>query len=138
MNYVDGVLGRCGVCRASDKAPHLPIPGTSTVLTFNGNLQVDLFLPGDLKALRPMDLYPTHSLSMPARPKNPQEVRDSFRSARVGVFRQPKSVQTGEGGDWKNDVWADLCSGRRTKLQFHEVGARPRILERRNCLSRST
>ena len=35
-------------------------------------------------------------------------------------------------GNWKNDVRADLSSGRRIKLQFRRVGARPWIHERRN------
>ena len=37
-----------------------------------------------------------------------------------------------EGGAWKYEVWPDLCPGRRNKLQFQKVGARPRILVRRN------
>ena len=32
------------------------------------------------------------------------------------------------GGRWGNEVWADLCSERRIKLQFQEVGAHPWIL----------
>ena len=36
LQDVDEVLGRCGVCRAFGRAPHLLIAGTSTVLMFNG------------------------------------------------------------------------------------------------------
>ena len=33
--HVDSVLETCEVCRAFDKAPHLPIAGTSSVSCFN-------------------------------------------------------------------------------------------------------
>ena len=42
----------------------------------------------------------------------------------------------GEGGGWKNGVWADLRSGRIPELQFQGAGAHHRILERRNVLAR--
>ena len=41
-----------------------------------------------------------------------------------------------EGGEWKNEIWADSCVERRIKLQFQGVGARLLLLERRNGLAR--
>ena len=43
-----------------------------------------------------------------------------------------------EGGGWKHEALADLCSERAIKVQFRGVGARPWILERRNGLARCT
>ena len=37
-----------------------------------------------------------------------------------------------ECGEWKNELWADFCAGRRIKLQFQRVGAHPWLLERRD------
>ena len=42
------------------------------------------------------------------------------------------------GGEWKYEIWTDLRSGRRIKIQTQGVGARPSILERRNVLARGT
>ena len=39
---VDEAVGQCEVCRASGKAPHAPVAGTSTVSIFNEELLVDL------------------------------------------------------------------------------------------------
>ena len=36
VNYVHEVLEQCEICRASGKAPHVPIAGATTFQTFNG------------------------------------------------------------------------------------------------------
>ena len=41
-NRADEVLENCDVCRAFDKAPRVPIAGTSAVSMFNEKVQVDL------------------------------------------------------------------------------------------------
>ena len=38
----------------------------------------------------------------------------------------------GAGG---NEIWTDLCAGRRIKAQFQDVGAHPWILERMNGIA---
>ena len=48
----------------------------------------------------------------------------------------PKCIQVGEGGEWGNEVRADLCSERRIKLPFRGTGAHPWILERRGGIAR--
>ena len=40
-SYVDEVSEHCGVCRACDEAPHVPIAGTSPVLTADEKLLAD-------------------------------------------------------------------------------------------------
>ena len=53
VNHVDDVLENCDVCRAFDKAPHLPTAGASAVPTFNGKAQVGLlFWPISLRRAR--------------------------------------------------------------------------------------
>ena len=42
VTHMDGALASCEVCRAFDKAPHLPIEGTSSVFRFNEMVQVNL------------------------------------------------------------------------------------------------
>ena len=56
VNYVDEVLEHCDLCRARDKAPHVPIAGTTTAPMSNETLQVDLFSE-DIIALRASDAY---------------------------------------------------------------------------------
>ena len=61
---------------------------------------------------------------------------DAFVSSWIGVFGSPKCLHLDEGGEWKNDLWRDLCVERRIKLVFQGVGAHPWISERRNGLAR--
>ena len=46
LHYVDDVLGRCEVCRASGQALQAPIARTSTVSRFQETLQVNLRVSG--------------------------------------------------------------------------------------------
>ena len=48
----------------------------------------------------------------------------------------PKVCIWMNGGEWKNDLWRDLCVDRRITQIFQGVGAHPWILERRNGLAR--
>ena len=103
---------------------------------FNEKLQIDLLFLDDLVALHVMDMFSKYSLLIPVRSKNPQEVWGAFCNSWLSVFGQPKGIQLDEGGEWKNEIWLDLCSDRRVKLQFQGVGAHPWMLERRNGLAR--
>ena len=69
-------------------------------------------------ALHAMAVFSKYLLLNPARLKNPQEVWKAFCSSLLGVFGQPKSTQMDDGGEWETGVWADICSGRRVRLQF--------------------
>ena len=42
VNFADDVLEHCDVCKAYEKAPHVPIAGTSPASTFNEKVQVGL------------------------------------------------------------------------------------------------
>ena len=83
-----------------------------------------------------MDVFSKYSILTPVRSKNPLEVWDAFVACWIGIFGPPKAIQMDEGGEWKNEVWADFCTGRRIKLFSQGAGARPWILERRNGLAR--
>ena len=48
VNCAGEVPEHCEVCRASDKAPHVPRTGTSAVSPFNEELRADLLFLGDL------------------------------------------------------------------------------------------
>ena len=103
---------------------------------FNGCLRLDLLFLGDIIALRVMDVFSKYSILARARSKNPQEVWDAFLFSSVGFFGIPKSLHLGGGDESKNDLWRDLCVGRRIKLVFQGVGAHPWILVRRDGLAR--
>ena len=92
---------------------------------FNLKVQVDLLLSGGIIAVRAMDMLSKYSLLLPGQCENPQEFWGSFRFGRLGILSPPKSIQMGEGGEWRNETWADLRAGRRIKLQFPGVEAYP-------------
>ena len=103
---------------------------------FDERLQMDLLFLDDIIALRFYGCLFEVFRSHPFRSKNPQEAWDAFLSSWVGVFGAPKSLHLDEGGERKNDLWRDLCVGRRIRLISQGVGAHPWILERRNGLAR--
>ena len=72
-----------------------------------------------------MDVFSKYSLLHQVKSKNPQEVRDVFCAGWLGTFGPPKSIQMDEGGEWKNEVWADYCPERRMEIFFQGVGAHP-------------
>ena len=92
VHHVDEVVAQCDTCEAFDKAPHIPISGTSTVSMFNERLQMDLLFLDDIVALHIKDVFPKYSILTRVRPKNPQEVWDAFVSSWVGVFGPPKCL----------------------------------------------
>ena len=124
-NQVDQVLETCDVCRAFDKAPHIPIDGTTTVSAFNEKVQVGLLFLGALIVAHAMDVFPKYSALQPAQSKNPQEVWGVFCAGWLGAFGPPKCIQMDEGGEWKNEIRTDFRTERRIKLQFQGVGAPP-------------
>ena len=134
-NYLGDVLEQRDLRRSFDAAPRAPVRGTSTVSMFDEKLQADLLCLGDLIALRVMGVFSKYSLLIPARSKGPQEVRDSFYGAWIGVLGRPKCTQMYEGGEREDEAWADLCSDRTIKLQFQGVRAPPWILwaPQRSC-----
>ena len=79
----------------------------------NERLRMDLLLLGVIIDLHFMDVFSKYSILTRARSKNPQEVWDAVLSSWVGVFGTPKSLHLDEGGEWKNDLWRDLCVERR-------------------------
>ena len=113
------------VCRAFERAPHVLVTGTSTVAMFDENLQV-------MVAGQVMDGFPEYSLMIPVRPKNPQEVWDASCSSRLGVFGPPLKIQMDEGGEWNNELRAELRSKQQIKLLSQGAGAHPWILVRHN------
>ena len=74
VNFVGDVREHCETCRASGKAPHVPLAGTSTASMLNEKAQADLLFLGDIIALREMDKFPKYSLLLPVQSKNPREV----------------------------------------------------------------
>ena len=100
----DEVLGQCKVRRAFDKAPHAPIAGTPTASVSNEKLQADLLFPGDLIALRAMDVFSKYSLLIPVRSEGPPEVWDFISDSRIGVSGQPQSIRTDEGEEGQNKL----------------------------------
>ena len=126
LNNVDGALKRCADCgdiRRFDV--RRKIASGSLVLGRPDGLARDGFLFDEC-------------LLLPARSKDPREVWDAFRGARIGVLGQSKISQMDEGGEWKDEDEADRCPGRRNKLHFQGAGARPWLLQCRKGLARGS
>ena len=83
----------CDVCRALDKAPHEPIPGTPTVSTFDEKGEVDLLFLGDLIAMRAMAVFR-------GRLDHPARVREILRKRgmRFAADSRPRAAQTFSDG----------------------------------------
>ena len=139
VNYVDAALEHCAVCRSFDKAPHARLAGISTISTFNGKLRGDLSPWGDIMLygeLHSMDLYSEYPIPIPARSKNPREVRGALCIAWIGVSGQTEGIRTDEGDAWGNEILRGPLSESRIKLHFQAAGAHSWIPERRNGLAR--
>ena len=80
-----------------------PVAGASTAAMFNEKVKVDPLFLGGMLALRIMDVFSKHSPLIPVQTKNPEEVRDVFRTSRIGIFGPPMSIQMDEGGEWKHE-----------------------------------
>ena len=88
-NHVDKALETCDVCRASDKAPRIPIAKATTVSACNETVQVDLLFLDDHIVARAMDVFSKYSLLRPAQSENPQEVWDAFCAGWLGALGPP-------------------------------------------------
>ena len=98
IQHVGDVVSQRDASKEFEKAPHVPISGTSSVSMFNERLQMDLLFLDDIIALRIMDVFSKYSILTRARPENPQEVWDAFLSSLVGVFGIPKCLHLEEWG----------------------------------------
>ena len=92
IQHVDDVVSLRDTCKAFEKAPRIPISGTSPVSMFNERVQMDLLFLDDIIALRIMDVFSKYPILTRVRSKNPQEVWDAFISSWVGVFGAPKCL----------------------------------------------
>ena len=132
------VSEQCEICRAFDKGAPFPVAGASADSAFNGEMLADLPFLGDAIALNAMDVFAKYSLLFLVRSEIPHEVWDVFCILRIAILGRPTCVQMNEGGGWGNDIWADFSARRRVKIDLPGVGARPRLLERSNGLSRGS
>ena len=107
---VDEMLAQREVCQAFEKAPRAPLAGTSAVAAFNEKLQVDLLLLVDIVALHVLYVFSKLSPLIPVRTKNAQDVRAAICNSWVGVCGPPFCIQMDGGGEWKNELWAELRS----------------------------
>ena len=124
LEVVDYVGGQYDGCVAFEKAPHFPVAGTSSVPAFYEKVQAALFFPDNLTALRALDLFSGYSASLSVSPKNPLDVWGACASSRITVFGKPGRLRVGSGGEWGDEVLADLCSERNIRLQLQgKVGA---------------
>ena len=85
---------------------------------FNGKLQIELLSLDDIVASHVMDASSKYSPPVPARSKNPQELRGVSSGSWIGIFGPPKCIQTEEWAKRRNGVRANSCSGRRIKFLF--------------------
>ena len=113
VNFADDVLEHCDVRNACGKAPHLPIAGPSTVLMFNEMVKADLLLLDNQIALRAIDMFREYPLPLPVQPENPQEVSDVSCGGWLGALGPPKCLPMDEGGEWENELWADITRNSR-------------------------
>ena len=81
VQHVGDVVAQCDVRKAFEKAPHIPISGTSSASTSNERLQMDLLFLGDIIALHSVGVFSKYSSLARVRSKNPQENWDACFSS---------------------------------------------------------
>ena len=108
-DYADEDFEQCEICRAFDKAPSIPIAGTSI-------------------AWRAMDVYFEYSPLIPVRTRNHRGIRGVFCGPRIAIFGRPKYIQTDEGGAWGHELLPDPCFERREKFRPQRAGAHQWLL----------
>ena len=74
LGLADEVAGQCEVCQAFDRAPHLPVAGTSSASSFNKRLHVGVLFLEDVAALCAMEVYSKLSSLVRVCSRNPLEV----------------------------------------------------------------
>ena len=95
--HVDAALGDCDVWRVFDKAPHVPIAGTSTASALNEEVRADPLSLDDITALRAMDMPSKCSLLLPDQSRAAVGW-DVSCSGWLGIFGPPKTIQMDDGG----------------------------------------
>ena len=91
LDAAEGLATQWGIRQALDKAPRLPIAGTSLALAFRGKVQDDLLFLRVVVALRAMALSSERSLRARAQSKNPLE-------AQIPALGKPRCPQMDGGG----------------------------------------
>ena len=109
VRHVDDVVAQCDVGAAFEKAPHIPISGTSSASMFNERQRIDLLFLDDIIAQRVMGVFSRYSILTRVRSKSPEDVWGAFLPSCVGVLGAPKSLHLDGGGAWGNDLWRELC-----------------------------
>ena len=127
-------MGEYDVYAVFYKAPFLPAAGPPLVSAFDGSAQADLYFLGKLITFHSMDLFSRDAMFVSVY-SNPSEARDAFAVPRPTVSRKWRRLQPGNGGNWRNGVWADLRSERIVRLEFHGKRAHPWMLEPRDGLA---
>ena len=125
LHDVDEVLGRCGVCRAFGRAPHRRVAGASTVLMFNGKLQVDLRLLGDIVALHLMEVFPSIRFYRHCAPKTLKKFGKPLRTFGSGFpgHRNVLRWMQGANGEmlFGANTWRSFFKGRARAPGFLNV-----------------
>ena len=112
LKAVDFAADLCGVCAALEKAPNLPVAGTSLAPSFNAKVQADLLFLGNVIALHAMDLYSKYSLLPMVLPGHPLEVRYVSAASWILVFGELRTVQMDGRGEWGNGTRSEFRSER--------------------------
>ena len=119
------VVGECDVREASGKAPRMPAADTSLDSTFNAEVQAGPRFLEPFMTIRASNSFPRHATPISASSKNPMDPRDASAASRITVSGKPRHLQMKTGGEWKNEVWADLRPERIIRSQFQGGGTLP-------------
>ena len=90
VNQAGQVLETCDACKAFDKAPHIPIAGTTTISAFDEKVQVDLLVLDNLVTLHAMDFFLRYSMLLPASSEKSLEAWDAYAESRNTTTRGRK------------------------------------------------
>ena len=120
---VGDVVRECEICRAFDLATAIPVSGASMASSFNEKVLADLLVLSDPTVAHVLDLFSRYPPLVPVRPTNLGDVWDTSCASWIAVFGEPRIMQMGEGGEWKNDLRIDFRADRYFKSQREGAGS---------------
>ena len=102
------VLEQCEICRAFDKAPRIPIAGTSIFSAINEEVRADLLFLDDAAAARAMYVSRIDAFFLPIAPRIVGVHGARFAGRGLPFFGRPRRSQMGEGCGGKRNSGGSL------------------------------
>ena len=118
LDFVGDTVDRSEAQRACDRAPRLPVAGTSMVSSSGEEVQDGPLFLDDVIPLRVAGALSEYSFPVRVCSESPLMVWCASSSSRISVSGRPRWTQMDSGGEGGNETRADFCAERNICFQF--------------------